>query len=38
MAGLFSTAGQDLAASEENLGSTIFKAGMTIYDKLNEAE
>ena len=38
MAGLFSGAGQDLAASEENLGQTLFKAGMTIYDKLNDAE
>jgi len=38
MAGLFSGAGQDLAASEENLGKNLFNAGITVFDKLNDAE
>jgi hypothetical protein len=38
MAGLFSGAGEQVGAAEENIGETLFKAGMTVYDKVNEAE
>jgi hypothetical protein len=38
MPGMFGNAGQEQAAATQELGQTIFKAGLSIYDKLNEAE